>query len=77
MFGVMRDKAVAEMTAICSLWPDRIILTAPANSRAMPPENIPARGMRSSRTALRRRWTRAQPGRGRGHLRHRIAVRGG
>jgi len=41
VYGVMRDKAAAEMTSILFPLADRIILTVPANSRAMPPENIP------------------------------------
>lgn len=44
IYGVMRDKAAAEMTAMLFPLADRVILTAPANSRAMPPENIPASG---------------------------------
>jgi len=44
IYGALRDKAVAEMTSILFPLADRIILTAPANSRAMPPEDIPAPG---------------------------------
>jgi dihydrofolate synthase / folylpolyglutamate synthase len=44
IYGVLRDKAVSEMTSILFPLADRIILTAPANSRAMPPEEIPASG---------------------------------
>jgi dihydrofolate synthase/folylpolyglutamate synthase len=44
IYGALRDKAVAEMTAILFPLADRVILTAPANSRALPPENIPAPG---------------------------------
>jgi dihydrofolate synthase / folylpolyglutamate synthase len=42
VFGVMRDKAVSEIAALLFPLAHRTILTAPANSRAMPPENIPA-----------------------------------
>lgn len=44
IYGVMRDKAVGEMAAMLFPLADRVILTAPANSRAMAPENIPAPG---------------------------------
>jgi dihydrofolate synthase / folylpolyglutamate synthase len=44
VYGALRDKAVAEMTSILFPLADRVILTAPANSRAMPPEDIPAPG---------------------------------
>lgn len=44
VYGALRDKAVAEMTSILFPLADRVILTAPANSRAMPPEDIPAAG---------------------------------
>lgn len=44
IYGVMRDKAVGEMAAMLFPLAHRIIATAPANSRAMPPENIPAPG---------------------------------
>jgi len=44
VYGVMRDKAVAEMAAALFPLADRVILTAPDNSRAMPPEEIPAPG---------------------------------
>jgi dihydrofolate synthase/folylpolyglutamate synthase len=40
----MRDKAVAEMAATLFPLADRVIVTAPANSRAMTPECIPAAG---------------------------------
>ena len=43
VYGVMRDKAVDEMTSLLFPLASRIILTAPANSRAMQPERIPAR----------------------------------
>jgi dihydrofolate synthase/folylpolyglutamate synthase len=46
VYGALADKAVVEMTAILFPLADRIILTAPANSRAMPPEQIPATGAR-------------------------------
>jgi dihydrofolate synthase/folylpolyglutamate synthase len=38
----MADKAVAEMAEILFPLADCVIVTAPANSRAMPPESIPA-----------------------------------
>ncbi len=44
IYGVMRDKAVGEMAAMLFPLAQRIIVTAPANSRAMPPANIPAPG---------------------------------
>jgi dihydrofolate synthase/folylpolyglutamate synthase len=44
VYGVMRDKAVAEMSEILFPLAYRVIVTAPANSRAMPPESIPASG---------------------------------
>ncbi len=46
VYGALRDKAVAEMTAVLFPLADRIILTAPANTRAMPPEDIAATGAR-------------------------------
>ena len=46
VYGALRDKAVAEMTLVLFPLADRIILTAPANSRAMPPEEIPAQDAR-------------------------------
>jgi dihydrofolate synthase / folylpolyglutamate synthase len=44
VYGALRDKAVAEMASLLFPLADRLILTAPANSRAMPPEDIPAPG---------------------------------
>jgi dihydrofolate synthase/folylpolyglutamate synthase len=44
VYGALRDKAVAEMTSHLLPLADRVILTAPANSRAMAPEDIPAPG---------------------------------
>lgn len=44
IYGVMRDKDVSEMAGILFPLAHRVILTAPANSRAMPPEDIPACG---------------------------------
>ncbi|MDQ6758788.1 MAG: bifunctional folylpolyglutamate synthase/dihydrofolate synthase [Acidobacteriota bacterium] len=44
VYGVMRDKAVAEMGQMLFPLAHGVILTAPANSRAMPPESIPAPG---------------------------------
>ena len=46
VYGVMRDKAVEEMTALLFPLASRVILTVPANSRAMPPERIPNRDAR-------------------------------
>ncbi len=46
VYGALRDKAVAEMTSVLFPLADRIILTAPANSRAMPPDDIQAPGAR-------------------------------
>jgi dihydrofolate synthase/folylpolyglutamate synthase len=43
VYGVMRDKAVDAMTSLLFPLASRVILTAPDNSRAMPPEQIPAR----------------------------------
>jgi dihydrofolate synthase/folylpolyglutamate synthase len=44
VYGVMGDKAVGEMAGMLFPLAHRVIVTAPANSRAMPPEKIPARG---------------------------------
>jgi dihydrofolate synthase / folylpolyglutamate synthase len=44
VYGVMRDKAVAEMAAMLFPLAHRVILTAPANSRALDPESMPASG---------------------------------
>jgi dihydrofolate synthase / folylpolyglutamate synthase len=44
VYGALRDKAVAEMASMLFPLADRLILTAPANVRAMPPEDIPAPG---------------------------------
>jgi dihydrofolate synthase/folylpolyglutamate synthase len=44
VYGVMGDKAVAEMAGMLFPLAHRVIVTAPANSRAMPPESIPAPG---------------------------------
>jgi dihydrofolate synthase / folylpolyglutamate synthase len=46
VYGALRDKAVAEMTSLLFPLADRVILTAPANTRAMPPEDIAAQGAR-------------------------------
>jgi dihydrofolate synthase/folylpolyglutamate synthase len=42
VYGVMRDKDVADMAGLLFPLAGRVILTAPDNSRAMPPEQIPA-----------------------------------
>jgi dihydrofolate synthase / folylpolyglutamate synthase len=44
VYGVLRDKAVSEMTSILFPLAYRLILTAPNNSRAMPPEEIASPG---------------------------------
>ncbi len=41
VYGIMRDKAVREMTQILFPLAERVIATAPANSRALPPDQIP------------------------------------
>jgi dihydrofolate synthase/folylpolyglutamate synthase len=46
VYGALRDKAVAEMTSVLFPLADQVILTAPANSRAMAPEDITAPGAR-------------------------------
>jgi dihydrofolate synthase/folylpolyglutamate synthase len=40
----MRDKDAGEMASLLFPLADRVIVTAPANSRAMRPEDIPAPG---------------------------------
>lgn len=44
VYGALRDKAVLEMTSILFPLAHQVILTAPSNSRAMPPEEIQASG---------------------------------
>ncbi len=44
VYGALRDKAVDEMASMLFPLADRLILTAPANARAMPPEDISATG---------------------------------
>jgi len=44
VYGALRDKAVREMASMLFPLADRLILTAPANARAMPPEDIAAPG---------------------------------
>ncbi len=46
VYGALGDKAVAEMTSVLFPLADGVILTAPANSRAMAPEDIPTPGAR-------------------------------
>jgi dihydrofolate synthase/folylpolyglutamate synthase len=46
VYGVMRDKAIGEMAALLFPLAERVIVTAPANSRALAPEKIPAPGAR-------------------------------
>jgi len=42
VYGVMRDKDVTAMASLLFPLAERVIVTAPANSRAMPPGRIPA-----------------------------------
>lgn len=44
VYGALRDKAVAEMASLLFPLADRLILTAPSNTRAMIPEDIAAPG---------------------------------
>lgn len=44
VYGAMRDKAVADMAEMLFPFAHRVLVTAPANSRAMEPEKIPASG---------------------------------
>ena len=44
IYGVMRDKDAGAMCSLLFSLAHRIIATAPANSRALPPESIPASG---------------------------------
>jgi dihydrofolate synthase / folylpolyglutamate synthase len=44
VYGVMRDKDTDAMTRLLFPLARQIIVTAPANSRALPPESIPAAG---------------------------------
>ncbi len=44
VYGALRDKAVREMASMLFPLADRLVLTAPANARAMPPEDIAATG---------------------------------
>jgi dihydrofolate synthase/folylpolyglutamate synthase len=46
VYGALRDKAVAEMATMLFPLADQLILTAPDNARAMPPEDIWAPGAR-------------------------------
>lgn len=64
VYGVMRDKAAAEMAALLFPLAARVILTAPANSRAMAPENIPAAGATLTHTVAEAvsRLREADPG---------------
>jgi dihydrofolate synthase/folylpolyglutamate synthase len=50
IYGVMRDKAAGEMAALLFPLAHRVIVTAPDNSRAMPPEEIPAPGANITHT---------------------------
>ena len=51
VYGALADKAVTEMTSILFPLADRLILTAPANSRAQSPENIAAPGAQITHSA--------------------------
>lgn len=67
VYGVMRDKAVAEMAHMLFPLAHRVILTMPENSRAMPPEMIPAPGAAithhiAEAVALATLEAQAQPG---------------
>jgi dihydrofolate synthase/folylpolyglutamate synthase len=44
VYGAMRDKAITEMASTLFPLANRLILTSPTNSRAMPPEQIEAPG---------------------------------
>jgi dihydrofolate synthase/folylpolyglutamate synthase len=50
IFGVMRDKAVDEIASVLFPLADRLILTAPANSRALPPENLTSHNATTTHT---------------------------
>jgi dihydrofolate synthase/folylpolyglutamate synthase len=50
VYGAMRDKAVGEMAAMLFPVAQHVIVTAPANSRALAPENIPAPGAAITQT---------------------------
>ena len=41
VYGIMRDKAVREMTEMLFPLAERVVATAPDNSRALPPDQIP------------------------------------
>ncbi|HLG97382.1 MAG TPA: folylpolyglutamate synthase/dihydrofolate synthase family protein [Bryobacteraceae bacterium] len=42
VYGVMRDKDAGNMASVLFPLAERVIVTAPGNSRALPPEDIPA-----------------------------------
>src|SRR5262249_29186028 len=44
VYGAMRDKAVGEMASMLFPLAERVIFTAPQNSRAIDPAEIPAAG---------------------------------
>jgi dihydrofolate synthase / folylpolyglutamate synthase len=50
VYGALRDKAVGEMASILFPLADRLILTGPDNSRAMPPQDISAPGAQITHT---------------------------
>ena len=65
------------MTALLFPLADRVIVTAPDNSRAMPPEEIPAPGATITHTVGTAVASAREAERGRCYLHHRILVRGG
>ena len=77
VYGALRDKAVAEMTSILFPLADRVILTAPANSRAMPPEDIPAPGAHLTHSIAEAIALLSDVAARRRCLHHRFAVPGG
>ena len=77
VYGVMRDKAVDEMAALLFPLADRVIVTAPDNSRAMPPEEIPAPGATITHTVAAGRGVVGRGRSGGRDLHHRLALRGG
>lgn len=52
IYGVMRDKAVREMTEMLFPLAERVIATAPANSRSLPPEQVPGDNVEVAPTVL-------------------------
>jgi dihydrofolate synthase/folylpolyglutamate synthase len=50
VYGIMRDKAVHEMTAMLFPLAERVVATAPDNSRALPADQIPGENVEVART---------------------------